>query len=249
MDQDIETEIETIFLRNLKGRTFPTADGAHDGEQGHWFEAQFGQAANSNNLPDFKGYEIKKPTKGKTTFGDWSADMYAFSGDQAFCTRSEFLAWFGSPNDKGRNSWSGKCVPKVGSWNNFGQRLWVSEEGDVYAVYQYDKDNRADKDKLLPTFLKLGPRVIAAWRFSTLKDKLENKFNQHGWVSVRVDKAGVIRKLVFGRTMDFDFWISKVRSGEVYLDSGMIDGDNKRPYSNWRANNDFWEKLIVRTVE
>ena len=143
---DVELEIERIFRRDLKGRKIPKIESGHDGAAGNWLEEQFGIKPNGDNAPDFHGYELKKPTREKTTFGDWQADRYAFKEEIASCSRSEFMRWFGSPNKNGRYSWSGACFPTVKRWNSFGQKMFVSPEGDVFAVYSYDKDLRPDKD-------------------------------------------------------------------------------------------------------
>ena len=45
--------------------------------------------------------------------------------------------------------------------------------------------------------------------------------------------------------MNFDNWLDLVRKGVVFFDSGMYEG-NSRNYSQWRANNSYWESLIVR---
>lgn len=248
MDIQVEREIEEIFRQKLLGRALPRSLSLHDGADGNWLEQQFGIKPNSSNNPDFKGYELKKPTRSKTTFGDWQADVYAFSEELDLCTREEFMRYFGSPNDEGRYSWSGSCSPKVNVWNQQGQRLWVSDLGDVFAVYAFEKDCRPDKDLIVPSVFRHGARVIAAWKSDSLRKKVENKFNQHGWFSVRLNGEGLISSLVFGRPFDFEYWIKNVRSGKIILDSGMLDGANKRPYSNWRASNTFWDALIVREV-
>ena len=48
--------------------------------------------------------------------------------------------------------------------------------------------------------------------------------------------------------MNFENWIELVKQGVVFFDSGMYVG-NKRPYSQWRANNNYWDSLIVETYE
>ena len=48
--------------------------------------------------------------------------------------------------------------------------------------------------------------------------------------------------------MNYDEWLGLVQKGIVFFDSGMYEG-NVRPYSQWRANNDFWESLIVEIYE
>ena len=48
--------------------------------------------------------------------------------------------------------------------------------------------------------------------------------------------------------MNFNEWIDLVKQGIVYFDSGMHQG-NPRPYSEWRADNTFWNSLITETYE
>ena len=54
----------------------------------------------------------------------------------------------------------------------------------------------------------------------------------------------IYTKIVFGKTIDFDTWIQNVKKGNIFFDSGMYQG-NKRPYSQWRSNNSFWDELII----
>lgn len=44
--------------------------------------------------------------------------------------------------------------------------------------------------------------------------------------------------------MIYENWIKLVKQGVVFFDSGMYQG-NKRPYSQWRANNSYWDSLIT----
>ena len=39
-----------------------------------------------------------------------------------------------------------------------------------------------------------------------------------------------------------------VIQGIVFFDSGMYEG-NPRPYSQWRANNNLWDSLIIESYE
>lgn len=71
-------EIIELFRTNVKGKR-PNVDGKnerHDGRKGHWLEQQFGVTANADNEADLFGYELKNETTSKTTFGDWSANIY-----------------------------------------------------------------------------------------------------------------------------------------------------------------------------
>ena len=76
------------------------------------------------------------------------------------------------------------------------------------------------------------------------KNKLESKFNVKGWFKCTKDGEGIYNKISFGDPVTFDNWIEGVKSGEVFFDSGMYQG-NIRPYSQWRANNSYWDNLIT----
>ena len=81
-----------------------------------------------------------------------------------------------------------------------------------------------------------------------LKSKLEDKFNDKGWFTCKRDKSGVYTKVCFGKPLNYDEWIRLVKKGTVFFDSGMYEG-NSRPYSQWRANNNFWDSLIIEEYE
>jgi hypothetical protein len=55
---------------------------------------------------------------------------------------------------------------------------------------------------------------------------------------------GVYTKIVFGGPITFDKWIDGVKKGLIFFDSGMYEG-NARPYANWRADNKYWNSLII----
>jgi hypothetical protein len=71
--QTVKNEIIELFESNVLGRRFK-ASSAHDGAEGQWLSGLMGLKNDSLNRPDFKGFEMKKQTRGKTTFGDWSPD-------------------------------------------------------------------------------------------------------------------------------------------------------------------------------
>ena len=73
-----------LFKKNVKGK-IPNVEGKnerHDGRRGHWLEQRFGIAANADNEADLWGYELKNETTSKTTFGDWSANIYVFTSSR-----------------------------------------------------------------------------------------------------------------------------------------------------------------------
>lgn len=264
-------QIIELFERNVKGKS-PNVDGRnerHDGREGHWLEEQFGIDPNADNEADLFGYELKNETTSKTTFGDWSANIYIynkpeyssiFTGDRTIERRDKFLRIFGQPNEqrKGRYSWSGSPCPKINSYNDFGQILLVDSNNDIVALYSYSRDEREDKADIVPEELQNDELEIARWYGEhsptsrrgdkCLKAKLEDKFNVRGWFTCKKDANGKYDRICFGRTINYDEWIEWVKEGIVYFDSGMHE-TNPRPYSEWRADNNFWDSLITETYE
>lgn len=254
-------QIISVFRTKVKGKK-PDTSGAnkrHDGKVGHWLETQFNIGHNASNSADISGFELKNETASKTTFGDWSANEYIYSNplySGIFANdRDKFLEVFGKPNPKKNNrlSWSGEPCPKIDRYNKFGQRLSVVENNDIVAEYDYSKDERPNKSEIVPTVLQQGNIVIARWygnsvpsgkKGKCLKQKLEDKFNDKGWFTCKTDVSGAYCEICFGKPMTFDNWIELVKSGVVFFDSGMYQG-NERPYSQWRANNNYWDSLIV----
>lgn len=257
-----------LFEKNVKGKYPDTSNSNinHDEKQGHWLERQFGITANADNTPDLYGYELKNETTSKTTFGDWSANRYIFkTGEYANCfngsnfheRQDSFCAIFGSPNPNKNNrcSWSGSPVPTIKGYNDFGQKLIIeTNTNDIIAIYSYSEDKRANKSTIMPTQLQIENLEIARWYGENsptnsrtdkcLKSKLEDKFNKSGWFTCKTDSSGKYIEICFGEPMIFDNWIKLVSKGIVFFDSGMYQG-NARPYSQWRANNSYWDSLIV----
>lgn len=266
-----KVEIIKLFRKNVKGKK-PNVEGKnerHDGRKGHWLEQQFGISANADNEADLWGYELKNQTTSKTTFGDWSANMYVFTnpkysylfhGQKKHEKKDSFVRIFGKPNAEkgGRYSWSGSPCPKINTYNDYGQILTIDANKDIVALYSYSKDRRTNKSSIVPAALQVENLEIARWYGETsptskradkcLKAKLEDKFNNKGWFTCKMDHFGTYCKICFGKPMDYDEWLRLVEEGIVFFDSGMYEG-NKRPYSQWRANNNFWDSLIVEEYE
>lgn len=240
--------IIALFNKNVRGRRSDTSNSheRHDGKEGHWLEVRMNIKHNAKNEPDLDGFEMKNHTGSKTTFGDWSADYYIFNDSTYDITRDEFLKIFGGPNLKknGRFSWSGAPCPKVGSCNTFGQRMTVDRLGNIFALYNFEKDLRKEKKKIVPPSMRKRNLILAKWEAVSIKKKLEKKFNKLGWFKCIQDKNGVYSKIGFGNAINFKLWITGVRKGLVFFDSGMYQG-NPRPYSQWRASNKYWEGLMV----
>ncbi len=266
---EVKNKIKHTFDESIRGRepVLPIGKKEHDGWEGHWLQEQFGLTADAKNAPDLNGFELKDDTGRVTTFGDWSADEYIFFSHSAcqrnsskatqcakcknaLISRTEFLQIFGTPNPakKDRHSWSGSVCPKVSGINQYGQILTVYSDGTIRAEYDYNKDQRPDKDSVVPLVLRKEAVALATWHGASLKKKLENKFKEHGWFKCIQESNGHGRYvgMVFGGPIEFEDWVEQVRLGNVYLDSGMYEG-NSRKYSQWRATNHFWTSLIEET--
>lgn len=242
----LKQEIIKRFLANVKGKKSDTtkANTKHSGKEGHWLELQMGLQPNSNNKPDLYGFEMKNGTTSKTTFGDWSANHYIFNDPIYGMDRDMFLKLFGKANlnKNGRYSWSGEPCPKINKYNSFGQILVVDKEENIVIFYDYKKDKRTNKNSFIPENIKNNKVILAKWDKISIKKKVENKFNNKGWFQCIKNSEGVYINIVFGEPINFSNWINGVKEGQIFFDSGMYQG-NKRPYSEWRANNSYWDSL------
>jgi hypothetical protein len=260
-------KIIALFTENVKGKKpdVSNANQRHDGKKGYWLEKQFGIAANAKNDADLFGYELKNETGSKTTFGDWSANYYIFtnktysnifSGRRKADKQDIFCEIFGKPNPQKENrcSWSGTASPKILNYNDAGQILKVEDNKDIIVLYSFENDKREDKHTRVPSIFQREDLLIARWYGTTspttkrgdkcLKSKLEDKFNVNGWFTCKTDSNGYYNEICFGNPITYDIWIELIKTGTVYFDSGMYQG-NSRPYSMWRADNSFWDSLIV----
>lgn len=247
MDAD-KKKIIKLFNQNVRGKKPNTASSnvKHAGKEGHWLEKQMGIAQNASNSPDIFGYEMKNDTGSKTTFGDWSADFYIWKETSYNIARDGFLQIFGKPNLKkeGRFSWSGEPCPTIAGYNTFGQRIYVDKANNIIALYNFDKDSRPKKAKLVPKKMQVARLTLARWDAESMKKKVESKFNLKGWFKCLKNKDGAYTEIVFGAPVTFEKWIDDVKNGQVFFDSGMYQ-TNARNYSQWRANNSYWENLVT----
>lgn len=249
-------EIINRFNNNVRGRKPDTSNSnqAHDGKSGHWLERQMGIELNNKTEADLFGYEMKnQTTSGKTTFGDWSADYYIFKDYKYFTFRDTvesrdcFMQIFGTYKpDKDRYSWSGEVNPKIKKFNRYGQKLIVDENKDIIAIYSYEQDSRNNKIDVIPVNMQINNLILARWKNNSMKKRVESKFNNKGWFKCLQNNLGIYTTIQFGKPITFESWIDLVAEGVVFFDSGMYQGNN-RPYSQWRALNDFWDSLIIET--
>ena len=256
--ESIKQEILRKFRQEVKGMApdLREFNSRHDGAEGDWLTKRMGLTVNGKNEPDFKGFEMKKESP-KTTFGDWSPNLTLYKKDpltsQRPLSRLEFLQIFGHPSSDqsgrklGRYSWSGTVFPKVDQINYFGQTLTIDNSHNVRAIYSFMDDQRDSKKRTVPEDLQRSDLILVQWSAEVLQTKLEKKFNNLGWFKCFKDEDGKYSGIQFGYPIDFEFFIEKVRTGEIFCDCGM-HSDNPRPYFPWRANKRFWDSLAEEII-
>jgi hypothetical protein len=248
-------EIINLFINNIKGKKFNKKIKLHDGEEGHWLEKLIGIKSNSNNCPDIGEYEMKKESR-KISFGDWSAE-YLFSlkrellikinKKDIILTKEDFIKIFGNKtkNKENRYSWSGSCIPKYGKWNDCGQKLYIDKENNIVILYSYKKDKRQPN---INNILKEKKICIAIWSNKKMEKHVNDKFNKKGFFICKKNKNMIYDKICFGLPLTYNLFLEKIKSGDIFFDSGMYydsDKPNNRLYSQWRANINFWNNLII----
>lgn len=239
-----------ISLENFKAN--------HDGKEGHWLELKMGIKQNSNKNADIYGFEMKKQSN-KVSIGDYSATEYAFTNtkkrrviniinnwdDNIKMSKEMFIKYFGMPNinKNNRYSWSGKCVPKFGQWNECGQILTVSLCDSLCIWYSYEYDIRTNKINY-PEYLKKGIILIAYWNYEQMSKNINMKFNQNGFfICKKSNKTNKYESICFGKPFNYDYFIKCVKDKKIIFDSGMYEG-NHRNYSSFRGTS-FWNDLLI----
>lgn len=122
--------------------------------------------------------------------------------------------------------------------------LVIDANSDILAIYSFSKDARTDKSAIVPIRFQIENLVLARWDKDSIQKKLEDKFNQKGWFKCLKNQEGIYDAIVFGNPINYENWLALVKTGDVFFDSGMYQ-TNSRNYSQWRANNSLWEKLIT----
>lgn len=244
--------IISTFIEKVKGKPITKKNSKHCGDQGYWLETQMGIPHNSNNEPDIGGFEMKKKAS-KITLGDFSASEYIYTpykkrsllnsingwDSSVSMTQNDFIHLFGTLKNN-RYSWSGKCVPKYGCWNDCGQILLFNEQNDLCVYYSYSLDTRGTE---MPDYLKKDDILIALWKSKKLKKNVEEKFNKKGFFICKKTK-NIYDKISFGKPFDFTYFVKSMKEGTIIFDSGMYFG-NPRPCSPFRASLAVWNGLLV----
>lgn len=246
----ILNEIKTLFNENLKDKKYEEIK-KHCGSEGFFIEKMLNIQPNCSNDADYKGYEIKKKSK-KITFGDWTASGYLYHQDKFMrdyndikidIQRDDYMKYFGNYNTKKKRfSWSGKCIPKYNKWNNNGTIMTSDKNENVYIIYSNEKDTR---NVFMPQIFKNKKSIILQyWNNENLKSKLENKFNKKGFVMFEKNKDNYYKKMLIGEPINFINFMDMLKNNVVYFDSGMYQGNN-RNYSQFRANQNIWNELVI----
>ena len=112
-------------------------------------------------------------------------------------------------------------------------------------MYSYDNDKRKNKT----TDEWKGKEIyIAVWSGEKMKKHVDSKFNQKGFFICKKDKDGKYDKICFGSPINYELFIEKIKTGDIFFDSGMYYDSNKpneRLYSQWRASQKFWNNLLT----
>ena len=253
----VRSELVEIFNEKLRGKRYVKEGSHHNGSEGHFVEKMFGIGRNSSKHADYKGFEIKIVSP-KTDILEKIADEYLFSQNGAptlasvngdrhlYLTKNKFIQTFGQPNEKKSNrfSWSGRSSPKYGGWNECGQTLVICpRSSNFYAIYSYKKERRSFAHNV-PDIFKTGYVAIAVWFATEMKDRIDNKWNVHGFMKPVKAPSGEYVRLAFGRPFGFEHFVESVRRSTIVFDSGLVENANRgRSCSKFRGNSTFVNEL------
>ena len=258
----VRRELEAMFDARLRDVHFqdvrPTILKRHHGEEGHFVEHTLGMSPNSRATADYKGFEIKIVST-KTSILEKIADEYLFSQNGAptlarvngprhiHIDKNHFVRTFGMPNAaKGeRFAWSGRATPTYNAWNRCGQTLAICSSGNFYVVYCYHHDRRTFARESVPDVFKDGYVAIATWYADVLRERIDGKWNVHGFCMPIKSPSGVYQRLAFGRPFGFEHFVRSIKRGTVRFDSGLVENSAKsRNCSKFRGNTTFIGELF-----
>lgn len=242
-------QLKKLFDKNLKGKIYNVNNNFH-GSEGHFVEKCLGIENNSKNEPDYKGWEIKLKSK-KINFGDWNASGYLFKQDKYMklfnnipinINRDDFMKFFGTYNIiKNRWAWSGKCIPKINTWNYNGTIMIIDKYSNIYILYSNEKDKR--QINLPKLIIKQKFIILQYWKNEKIQKYIENKFNKNGFILFEKEN-NIYKNMLIGKNIDMKLFIYLLKNKEIIFDSGMYQG-NSRHYSKFRASDKLFSKLII----
>ena len=236
--------IKKRFNRYVKGKILSLEkQNNHDGRKGHALEESMKLKINSRNEPDIYGFEMKNNTNSKITFIDKSPDKKFFEGIEIKQNDKNIKLIFWN-TFKRCNS----CGIKIGGWkiNKFdinGQCMYVDCNNNICILYNFSHDKRYDKYIRVSDFYKDNKNhTIIIWERESLKTSINNKWNQRGFFICKNDCNGKYNKLLFGKPISFDYWITEVKNNNIYYDG--YSSLNGRWRGVFRASNKWFLQHI-----
>ena len=86
--------------------------------------------------------------------------------------------------------------------------------------------------------------IIGTWKVKAMRNSINNKFNQNGFIILKKDKKEKYYKnICFGKQINFEFWISEFKKGNIYYDG--YSHINGRWRGTFRAKYNWWNALII----
>lgn len=230
-----EEKIRSIFNKNVRGRqpNLTQYNKKHNGSEGHWLEKQMGIKHNSSNSPDIYNYEMKKVTRGRTTFGDWIPDKIEIKFWSKPESAIKFMKTYGKYNKK-KKRWAWANPVLIEKYNQYGQRLEMDDKNNKVVV-RYNKN----KDKLYNSRenkCNEERKILFGWTYEKLKQRVENKFGKKGYFICNKNKKNEYSDISFFKPIYFEEWKNALMNKHIFLDAGTICG-NPRAYMSWRTNN------------
>lgn len=182
-------------------------------------------------------------------FGAWrnSTDK----GKDVYKQKIDGIDYFAGWENKGYYSWSGTPSPNkvTDGFNTFGQAIIVNKDKSIDIIYCYSKDTRENKTQLVPKKFQIENLRLFGWSKNWIKEKVENKFNVHGWFKCNL-KKGKFNEIFFGEPITIEKFLKWVTDGDVKFDTRMKEerpSGTNRLGNQWRASSKFWKSLSVET--
>lgn len=243
--------IINIFDTKIKGTMPSTVNSDHDGCGGHYLEKMMDISHNASNSPDIGGFEMKKGSLGKISFGDWTPDLdndsNNMTNDKKWWTndikKEPFMKKYGKYNkDKKRWSWSMPIYYE--EYNNNGQKFTCDMNNNILVVYNKTKDKNLNDREQNDITQENTDIIIFGWSSKIIKQRVENKFGKNGYFICRQNKKKVFNDINFYEPILFNEFLKGIKDKLIYLDPGTKMGDN-RPYMSWRANIKWWNDRSI----
>ena len=164
--------------------------------------------------------------------------------------KGEIITWKDIGKD-GYYSWAGSPSPnKVSDGaNDFGQGIVINKNNSISITYSYSKDKRENKAELVPKEFQIEHLELFGWGHEWIKEKVENKFNVHGWFKCNLKKEK-FHEIIFGNKITLSVFLDWIRDGDIVFDTRLKE---KRPDGTdrygmmWRAPSKFWKSTSIQT--